>query len=57
MAQGRFYEIKAWDVWQARDYALQTATIVGRLEPTRELINGLIDSDQTDAFVHKQLSR
>ena len=55
MARGRFYEIKAGDVWQARDYALQSAAAIGRLEPTRKLIDGLIDSDKTDAFVRKQL--
>ena len=57
MAQGRFYELKAGDVWQAQSHALRAAEAVGRVEPTRALIAGLIASAATDAFVRKHLSR
>ncbi len=57
MAQGRFYELKAGDVWQAQSHALRAAETVGRLEPTRALIEGLIASEATDPFVRQHLSR
>lgn len=57
MAEGRFYELKVGDVWQAQSHSLRAAEAVGRLEPTRALIEGLIASDATDPFVRKHLSR
>jgi hypothetical protein len=57
MARGRYSDIAAGDVWQGREVALQTAAAVGRLEPTREMVECLIASEGTNAFVRKQLSR
>ena len=57
MAEGRFYEIKAGDVWKAQSVALHVAEMVGRLEPTRTLIERLIASEATDPLVRKHLSR
>ena len=56
MAEGRFYEIKAGDVWRAQSHALLAAEAVGRLEPTWALIEGLIASDATHPFFRQHLS-
>jgi hypothetical protein len=57
MARGRFYETKAGDVWQARDDALQAAAAVGRLEPTQELIDRLIASEEpTRSYASNRVS-
>ena len=55
MAKGQFYEIKALDVWQARNQALAAAAAVGRLEQTQALIASLIQDEATDPFVRKHL--
>jgi hypothetical protein len=57
MAQGRFYEIKAGDIWQAQSVPLCAAEAVGRLAPSRALIEGPTASDATDPFVRKHVSR
>ncbi len=57
MAEGRFYELKAGDVWQAQSHALRAAEALGHLEPTQSLIEGLIASEATDPFVRQHLSR
>ncbi len=50
MAQGCFYELKAGEVSHAQSHALRAAEAVGRLEPTRSLIEGLIASEATDPW-------
>jgi hypothetical protein len=55
MARGQFYEIKALDVWQARNQSLAAAAAVGRLEETQALIAGLVQDEATDPFVMKHL--
>jgi tetratricopeptide (TPR) repeat protein len=57
MAKGQFYEIKALDVWQARNQALGAAAAVGHLDQTQALIAGLIQDDATDPFVRKHLQQ
>lgn len=57
MARGRFYDIKAVDVWQARRFALQAAESAGRLDSIQELIACLLESNETDAFVRTQLNQ
>jgi hypothetical protein len=57
MARGQFYEIKALDVWQARNQALAAAAAVGRLEENQALIAGLIQDETTDPFVRKHLQQ
>ncbi|WP_295459222.1 hypothetical protein [uncultured Thiodictyon sp.] len=57
MAKGQFYEIKALDVWQARNQALAAAAAVGRMEQTQALIAELIQDEATDPFVRKHLQQ
>ncbi|WP_040855413.1 hypothetical protein [Thiorhodovibrio frisius] len=55
MAAGRFYELTASDVWEARRFALETAERTGESERIRAFLDELMASSQTDAFVRQQL--
>jgi tetratricopeptide (TPR) repeat protein len=55
MAAGRYYELTASDVWQARRFALETAERTGKSEPVRAFLDDLTASTGTDGFVRKHL--
>jgi hypothetical protein len=55
MAAGRFYELRAGDVWDARRYALETAEATGQSETVQAFLDQLTTSAGTDAFVRQQL--
>jgi hypothetical protein len=55
MAAGRFYELRAGDVWDARRCALETAEVTGQSEAVRAFLDELTASTSTDAFVRQQL--
>jgi hypothetical protein len=55
MAAGRFYELRAGDVWDARRFALETAEVTGQSEAIQALLKELTTSAETDAFVRQQL--
>lgn len=55
MAAGRFYEIKAGDVWDARRYALEAAEASGQLKKIQAFVRELTESAGTDVFVRQQL--
>jgi tetratricopeptide (TPR) repeat protein len=55
MAAGRFYEIKARDVWDARRFALEAAEATGQSDSILALLDELTASTATDAFVRQQL--
>jgi len=55
MAAGRFYELRAGDVWDARRYALETAEATGQSETVQTFLNELTNSPNTDSFVLQQL--
>ncbi len=55
MAAGRFYELRAGDVWDARRFALETAEVSGQLEAVEALLDELVTSATTDTFVRQQL--
>jgi hypothetical protein len=55
MAAGRFYELRAGDVWDARRYALETAEVTGQSETVQAFLDQLIASADNDTFVRQQL--
>jgi hypothetical protein len=55
MAAGRFYELRAADVWDARRFALETAEVSGQSETVQAYLDELTASPATDAFVRQQL--
>ena len=55
MAAGRFYELRAGDVWDARRYALETAEVTGQSETIQAFLDQLTASTNTDTFVRQQL--
>jgi hypothetical protein len=55
MAAGRFYELRAGDVWDARRFALETAEATGQSETIQGLLDELTTSADTDTFVRQQL--
>ena len=55
MAAGRFYELRAGDVWDARRFALETAEATGQSETIQAFLDELTASPATDAFVRQQL--
>ncbi len=56
MAAGRFYELRAGDVWEARRFALDCAQAIGRTEAIRTWLEQLTTSTETDVFVREQLA-
>ena len=55
MAAGRFYELRAGDVWDARRFALETAEVTGQSTTVQAFLDELTTSANTDAFVRQQL--
>ena len=55
MAAGRFYEMRAGDVWDARRFALETAKATGQSQVSQAFLDRLTTSARTDAFVRQQL--
>jgi len=56
MAAGRFYELRAGDVWDARRYALETAEATGQSETIQTFLDKLTTSADTETFVRQQLN-
>jgi len=55
MAAGRFYELRAGDVSDARRFVLKTAEATGQSETIQGLLDELTTSADTDTFVRQQL--
>jgi hypothetical protein len=55
MVAGRFYELRAGDVWDARRFALETAEVTGQAETIQAFLDELTSSADTDTFVRQQL--
>jgi tetratricopeptide (TPR) repeat protein len=55
MAAGRFYELRAGDIWDARRYALETAEATGQSETVQVFLDQLTANADTDPFVRQQL--
>jgi hypothetical protein len=53
MAAGRFYELRARNIWDARRYALEAAEATGQQESIRSFLGELITS--TDTFLRGSL--
>jgi hypothetical protein len=55
MAAGRFYELRALDIWDARRYAVETAKATGQSVTVQVFLGQLTANADTDAFVRQQL--